>query len=137
MLTSRHSRTIEWGECDPAGIVFYPNYFAWFDNATNNHFAAAGLPKPEMILRYNVVGYPMVDTQAKFYVPSKFGDEITIETAISKFGRSSFEVHHRLLRGETLAVEGFEKRVLVQKAADGEGIQSFEIPEKIIALFNA
>ena len=136
MLTSRHDRRIAWGDCDPAGIVFYPNYFAWFDNATMEHFNAAGLPKQEMIRRYNVVGFPMVDTQGKFYVPSRFGDTVSIETTITRFGGSSFDVHHRLLRGETLAVEGFEKRVLVQKSADGTGIASCKIPEEIIDLFN-
>ncbi len=46
-LVSRRTITIEWGDCDPADIVFYPNYFRWFDASTANHFQAAGLPKTE------------------------------------------------------------------------------------------
>lgn len=134
MHISQRTIQIEWGDCDPAGIVFYPRYFAWFDASTANHFASVGLPKPELIERYGIVGFPMVDTQGKFYIPSKFGDEVTIETTISGFGKSSFDVHHRLLRGDKLAVEGFEKRVLVKRAEDG-GIKSVHVPDEIRTLF--
>ena len=104
MFTSRRTVWIEWGHCDPAGIVFYPNYFAWFDASTAHHFQAAGLPKPELVKKYNVVGFPMVDTRAAFHIPSKYGDEVVIETTITEFGRSSFSVHHKLLRCDKLAV---------------------------------
>ena len=135
MLVSRRDVEISWGDCDPADIVYFPNYFRWFDTSTSHHFATAGLPKPELIRQYNVVGFPMVDISAKFHVPSKHGETVAIETRITRFGRSSFDVEHRLLRGETLAVEGFEKRVLVQKRGTGDGIQSFTIPQEVIALF--
>ena len=134
-FVSRREVTIEWGDCDPAEIVFYPNYFRWFDASTAAHFKAAGLPKPELIRKYGVVGFPMVDTQAKFHIPSRFGDTVTIETRFTNFGRASFEVTHRLMRGDTLAVEGFEKRVLVKKREDGSGITSFPIPEEVKSLF--
>jgi 4-hydroxybenzoyl-CoA thioesterase len=35
--------TVDWGDCDPAGIVFYPRYFAWFDRAAHRFFEAKGL----------------------------------------------------------------------------------------------
>lgn len=133
--TSTRDLTVEWGDCDPADIVFFPNYFRWFDASTAHHFKSAGLPKPELIKRFGVVGYPMVDTRAKFHVPSRYGDEIRIETAITRFGNSSFEVEHRLFRAQVLAVEGFEKRVLVRKTDDGLGIASFVIPDEIRLLF--
>jgi len=136
MFTSRRTVQIEWGDCDPANIVFYPRYFAWFDASTGHHFAAAGLPKPELIARYAVVGFPMVDTRANFAAPSRHGDEVTIETTFPKFGRSSFEVHHRLFTADgELGVEAFEKRVLVKQSDDGESLQSFKIPPEVIALF--
>ena len=136
MFVSRRQVQIEWGDCDPAKIVFYPRYFAWFDASTGHHFAAAGLPKTELISRYSVVGFPMVDTRARFLVPSSHGDEVTIETTFPTFGRSSFEVHHRLLREDgTLGVEAFEKRVLVTTSDDGEGLKSFPIPAEVKALF--
>lgn len=136
MLTSRRTVAIEWGDCDPANIVFYPRYFAWFDASTAHHFKAAGLPKPELIRRYGVVGFPMVDTRARFLAPSRHGDEVVIETSFTKFGRSSFEVEHRLFRADVLGVEGFETRVLVEQTPDGEGLRGFAIPEEIKRLFD-
>ena len=107
----------------------------WFDGSTANQFKEAGLPKPELIRRYDVVGWPIVDVRATFHVPSRHGDEVVTETRITRFGRSSFDVEHRLMRGDVLAVEGFEKRVLVAKSAHGTGLKSCPIPEEVIAIF--
>lgn len=136
MLTSRRKVTIEWGDCDPADIVYFPRYFAWFDASTAHHFKAAGLTKPDLVRRFDVVGFPMVDTRATFHIPSTYGDEVEIETRITRFGRSSFEVEHRLMRGDRLAVEGFEKRVLVKRRDDG-GLNSCPVPEEVKALFQS
>ena len=100
------TRRIEWGECDPAGIVFYPNFFAMFDNATTLLFSAAlGMTKFEFLAKYDCAGYPMVDTRARFLAPARFGDDVTIETAITAIKRSSFEVTHQLKNNGVLAVE--------------------------------
>ena len=136
MFANTRQILIEWGDCDPAGIVFYPRYFAWFDACTAGLFAAAGLPKPQMIAKYNLLGIPMVDTRARFLVPSKFGDEVSIISSITEFRRSSFDVRHQLMRGETLAVEGFETRVWTVRDPDNpERIKSQPIPAEVIALF--
>ena len=137
MFQSSREIRIEWGDCDPAQIVFYPNYFRWFDASTAHHFLKAGLAKPELIKKYDVVGFPMIDTRAQFHIPSRFGDAVTIETKIVKFGRSSFEVEHRLMRDGKLAVAGFEKRVLVKNKPDGSGIISCTIPTEIKAYFTS
>ena len=136
-LISRRQITVEWGDCDPADIVFYPNYFRWFDASTAHHFKVAGLPKSELIRQYGVVGFPMVDTGARFHRPSKHGDVIDIETRITGFGNASFTVEHRLLNAGELAVEGHEKRVLVKKREDGTGIISCPVPDEIKKLFES
>ena len=41
MLTYVRNTRIEWGDCDPAGIVFYPRYFAMFDSCTTAMFSQA------------------------------------------------------------------------------------------------
>ena len=137
MFANTRQISIEWGDCDPAGIVFYPRYFAWFDACTAGLFAAVGLPKPQMIAKYNLLGIPMVDTRARFLVPSKFGDEVSIISSITEFRRSSFDIRHQLMRGETLAVEGFETRVwTVRNPENPERIKSQPIPAEVIALFD-
>jgi 4-hydroxybenzoyl-CoA thioesterase len=135
MLTSRHQVTIEWGDCDPAGIVYFPNYFSYFDASTNALFLRAlGFTKYEMIKRYDIVGIPLVDVGARFIVPSVFGEVVTIESTVAEIKRSSFRMLHRLLKGETLAVEGHETRVWVGRdPADPDKLKGKPIPEDVIA----
>ena len=59
MLVNKKKIRVEWGDCDPAGIVYYPRYFALFDNCTAALFEAAGLPKQEMLKTYGIVGMPL------------------------------------------------------------------------------
>ena len=92
--------TVEWGHCDPAGIVYFPNYFTYFDSGTNALFLRAlGCNKFEMLRRYGIVGIPLVDVGARFIVPSTFGDVVAIESRVAEIRRSSFRMLHRLLRG--------------------------------------
>ena len=55
------------------------------------------------------------ETRARFLLPTRFGDEVAIETAVVACGRSSFKLEHRLTRGGALAAEGFETRVWVAR----------------------
>jgi 4-hydroxybenzoyl-CoA thioesterase len=110
MLANTHLVTVEWGHCDPAGIVYFPNYFTYFDASTNALFLRAlGCNKFEMLKRYGIVGIPLVDVGARFMVPSTFGDIVAIESSVAEIRRSSFRMLHRLLKGDTLAVEGTER----------------------------
>ncbi|MFT8242828.1 acyl-CoA thioesterase [Roseomonas sp. BN140053] len=138
--TLRNSRelVIEWGDCDAAGIVFYPRYFQMFDTSTGLLLQrATGMRKSAMLRHYAMVGIPMVDTRAKFHRPSTFGDPVRIDSRITAVHRSSFEVEHRLLHeGDVLAVEGFETRVWVGRHPDDPArIKAQPIPEEVIARF--
>ena len=136
MFTNSRTLRIEWGDCDAAGIVYFPRYVEYFDACTVHLFEAAGFPKPEMLKRFGAAGYPMVDLQMKFVIPSTFGDDVVVESQITEFKRSSFNVHHRLLRGTELAVEGFETRVWTVHDPDRPGrLKSQAVPEEIKAAF--
>jgi 4-hydroxybenzoyl-CoA thioesterase len=135
MLTIKRTLRIEWGDCDPAGIVFYPRYFAYFDTSTTALFETAlGMSKFQFLKVYDIVGYPMVDTRARFLAPSRFGDEAVIETTISEIKRSSFNIAHHFIRRGELAVEGFETRVWAGRDPnDPDRIKSKPIPPDVVA----
>jgi 4-hydroxybenzoyl-CoA thioesterase len=134
-LTNTVARRIQWGECDPAGIVFYPRYFEMFDGSTTAMFSAGtGLTKYQMFEHYRFAGYPMVDTRARFLIPCRFGDDITIETTMTEVKRSSFNITHHLKKDGALAVEAFETRVWVGRdPADASKIKSQPIPAEVLA----
>lgn len=116
---------IQWGDCDPAGIVFYPRYFVLFEVATGKLFEEAlGMKQHGWCAKYDVIGIPMVDTGARFLVPSTYGDVVRIETRMLACRRSSFDIEHRLFKAGTLAVEAHETRVWTGR--------DFQNPDKIV-----
>lgn len=136
MFVNRRDVQIQWGDCDPANIVYYPRYFEMFDDSTSIMFEAAGFSKQDLIRRYGLVGIPMVDTRAKFYISSTHGDWIAIESRIEGFKRSSFEVTHKVFKAERLAIEAFETRVLVGRHPDDSSrLKSVAVPGEIVAKF--
>jgi 4-hydroxybenzoyl-CoA thioesterase len=137
MLINRKEIRIEWGDCDPGGIVFFPRYFEYCDACTNALFERAGLPKPEILKSYGIGGIPLVEARARFIVPSQFGDTVTVESCVSEWGRSSFSVHHKIFKEDVLALEIFEKRVWVERI-EGDTIRykGIPVPEEVKARFS-
>jgi 4-hydroxybenzoyl-CoA thioesterase len=131
MFSNLTTVTIQFGDCDPAGIVYYPNYFRMFDNATAALLSAAlGMNKRQWLAEQGIAGIPMVDTSAKFFVPSSFGDVLDIKSEITELGRSSFSVRHQILRETDLAVEALEKRVWTRRDETG-AIRSAPLPDAV------
>lgn len=136
-FTFRRQMTIEWGHCDPAGIVFNSRFFEFFDHSTWLLFDAALGVKPHKLAEtYGTMGIPLVDARANFLKPAKFGDTIEIASRVSEFRRSSFEVQHHLTVDGELAVEGSETRVwAARRKDDPEKIGAVAIPADVIAKF--
>jgi len=136
MLINRHTIRIEWGDCDPAGIVYFPRYFEYFDECSRALFERAGLTKRDMLKFYGLGGIPVVDMKARFMMPSRYGEDVLVESSVVKWGNSSFVVCHRLMKGEALAVECFETRVWVAPlSGDEEKMNPQSIPEELKARF--
>ena len=136
-----HARTvrIEWGDCDPAGIVFYPRYFAMFDHSTTLLIERTlGMTKHQLQAAHEFAGYPVVANRARFLLPTRFGDDVVIETSLTAVRRSSFDLTHRLSLDGALAVEGFESRVWVVRDPARPGrFKAQPIPPPLVARLTA
>ena len=131
----RRQLRIEWGYCDPAGIVFNARFFEIFDAGTWALFEAAlGVPRQELAAKFDIFTVPLVEARARFIAPVRFGDLINHESQIAKFRQSSFEVAHRIFVGGTLAAEGSETRVWAVRY-EGERLGSKPVPPEIVARF--
>ena len=108
MLVHTRVVRIEWGDCDPAGIIFYPRYFAIFDASTSALIERAlGMPKSEYLKAYEFAGHPLVNTHSRFHIPTRFGDDVTDRD--DGCGDSTFELRsgpsphqERCARGRSL-----------------------------------
>ena len=134
-FTVTRNERIHWGDCDPAGIIYYPRYFEIFDRCTTAMLEQElGMIKRKFLIAYDFSGYPCVETGARFLLPTTFGDDVIVESTIARLGRSSFEVHHRLSKDGKLAVEGSETRVWVRRqSADAMSIKAHPIPDEVVA----
>jgi 4-hydroxybenzoyl-CoA thioesterase len=139
MFATRRTVRIEWGDCDPAGIVFYPRYFAMFNHSTELLIERAlGIKKYILNQQYGLGGYPSVATKARFLLPTRYGDDVEIESAFTKIGRSSFSIQHTLSLDGALAVEGNETRVwAIRDPGRPGGFRAEPLPEQMVARFSA
>jgi len=136
-----HTRMVEiaWGDCDPAGIVFHPRYFEWFDACAADLFAAAtGLGKRAMLAQYGIVGIPVVEVSASFARPCRFGDMVAITSQVVEWKRSSFRLLHELRAGDALAAPGYSTRAWTGRdPADPARIRAVPLPAELLARFGA
>ena len=136
-LIHRRQFTIEWGDCDPAGIVFNSNFFVFFDSSTWDMFEKVlGVNRADIGKAYDMVGFPLVDVNGRFLKPTKFGELVEVESEVSEFRRSSFDVRHKLtVRGE-VAAEGTETRVWAGIDPENPArIKAKPIPQSVIERF--
>jgi len=139
MLINVRTVRVQWGDCDPAGIVFYPRYFEWFDASTILLFEkATGMTKIEMLEKHGGAGLALLEARAVFKIASHYGEDLEIETQVTEFRRSSFFVRHKVIKGGTLALEGFETRLwTVRDPAHPTRLKSASLPAEVRAAFGS
>jgi 4-hydroxybenzoyl-CoA thioesterase len=136
MVTAQYTVKLEWGDCDPARIAYYPNYFDWFDRATRNLFDMVGLPWEVMHDAYNIIGMPIVEANARFVAPARFGETLMIESSVAEWKRRSLRVAHIVTNAGRLTAEGYEVRAWTMEDPDEPGkLRAAEIPAEIRARF--
>jgi 4-hydroxybenzoyl-CoA thioesterase len=129
--TTVHTVTVEFGDCDPAGIVFFPNYLRWMDAASHHHFQQCGLPPWRAIPELpGCVGAPMLEINTRFLQSASQGDRLELHSTVEEWRGKVFIQVHRVMRGDTLICEGRETRALCLKDATGR-LKAVEVPEFI------
>ena len=128
---------VQWGDCDPAGIIFYPTYFRWFDSATWGLFAAVGYGAKRMRAEHRAM--PLVTAECEFRSPAEQQDRAEVRSRIARWGGKSFVVRHEVVRDDgTLLATGSETRVWGRYASGpGSPLKGEPITEELRALFRA
>jgi 4-hydroxybenzoyl-CoA thioesterase len=137
MLANTRIVPVEFGDCDPSGIVYNPNYFIWFDLCVHALLARGGLSLKGLMSEFGIDGIPVVEYKARFLAPARWGDELSIEKSVTGLYRSAFDLAHRVFNAGVLAVDCSETRVCTALDA-GEGrVRARPLPDRLVEAFRA
>lgn len=121
MFTATQRIRVEWAHCDPAGIIFNPNYYIWMDAGTHALIHAAGFELAREIRDDKLFrGFPLVASNMAFKRPLYFGDITVLTSRVETFGNTSFVVRHEFRQGDDPepVATGQETRVWGYASAD-------------------
>ena len=136
MKTTLYRVSIEFGDCDPAGIVFFPNFSRWMDAASLSFFMQCGLPPwRELVKTRGIVGTPLLEISTRFVTAATYAQALDVETSVEEWRAKVFVQKHRITRDGTLICEGRETRAFVRRDADDpDRLRAIAIPDDIRAL---
>jgi 4-hydroxybenzoyl-CoA thioesterase len=136
-IESRLPCQVHWGDCDPAGIIFYPTYFRWIDAASWALFESAGYAPKWM--KEHQMAMPLVSAQCEFIAPAAHGDRCEVRSRIERFGGKSFVVEHVVVRTDgTILAKGKETRVWGRYVnGPGSTLKGETIPDELKSRFRA
>ncbi|HEY9064035.1 MAG TPA: thioesterase family protein [Burkholderiaceae bacterium] len=138
--TTTYTVDVNFGDCDPAGIVFFPNFSRWMDAASLSFFVQCGVPPwNELVKTRGIVGTPLLEIHTKFIQSATYGQTLTVTTSIEEWRAKVFIQLHRVTRaradgsGDDLICEGRETRTFVRRDETGR-LRSIPVPDDIRTL---
>jgi 4-hydroxybenzoyl-CoA thioesterase len=136
--TTTHTVYVTFGDCDPAGIVFFPNFSHWMDTASLSFFMQCGVPPwRELEKTRGIVGTPLLEINTKFIKSATYGETLTIATHVEEWRAKVVVQMHRITRaradgGVDLICEGREVRAFVKRDEhDPDRLRAIPVPEDI------
>jgi YbgC/YbaW family acyl-CoA thioester hydrolase len=127
--------TVRFGDCDPAGLVYYPVLFHYCHVAMEEFFAEhCGIPYHRLMMDERI-GFPTVNTRAEFFVPLVYGDEAEVEVSVSRVGQSSVTFEYAIRRASDAELCARSTNVHVSMNLDTR--RAVPIPERYRLLFTS
>lgn len=106
---------VRYGECDPQGAVFNAHFLAYFDIAFTELLRAAfGLLGSYQAIVDRGVDFVVAEAGLRYLRPAHFDEELALEVAVTRLGKTSITTGYRVLREEELLVEGDLRHVLIE-----------------------
>ncbi|HWP19585.1 MAG TPA: acyl-CoA thioesterase [Burkholderiaceae bacterium] len=125
---------VRFGDCDPAGIVFFPNFSRWMDAASLHFFMQCGVPPwRELQKTHGIIGTPIVELHTRYHRPATYGETLQVHTEVEEWRGKVFVQRHRVMRGDELLCEGRETRAFCIRDEEGR-LRAVPAPEDIRAL---
>lgn len=119
---------VRWGETDAAGIVFYPSFYAWMDEASHHYFTEIGYPTTKLF-ENEKIGIPLVEAKCVFKSPLMFGDQVVISSTISEVRNKVVVINHTFLKNGQTVAEGMEIRAWA--GLNGPRLKAIPVPNEV------
>ncbi|HEV2571632.1 thioesterase family protein [Methylocella sp. CPCC 101449] len=134
-MSKRYSyeRLVHWGECDPAGIIFFPNYARWMVEGLNAFLLDLGFDPHGGISEMSIGGLPAVRSTFEYSAPAYLHARVVHAIEVKSLGAKSLTFAHTISQGEKILAKAEDVRVWVEFEPGGK-IQSRAIPERLRAL---
>ena len=132
MTPPRHfekRQLIRFHHCDPAGIVFYPEYLVIIDELIEDWFTEGMSTSFADLHAKERVGIPAARIEVDFLSPSKIGDMLCLRLFVTRIGTKSFTLMVEATVDETVRL----RAVLVRVVASLDGLKSIPIPDALRA----
>ncbi|SFU21929.1 acyl-CoA thioesterase [Mesorhizobium sp. YR577] len=105
---------VSFGDCDPAGIAFYPNIFRWLDKAFHDWLRPRG-GHAHLCVELDALGIGLIDAKAQFRRPIVDGDALVIGLTIKEWSRKTVTIEYEGRIGNALAFQAQEVRGLFKR----------------------
>ena len=117
--TIKHSCeiVITFGDCDPAGIVFYPNFYRFIDRTFHDWLRQWGSHN-KLAESVDSLALGLIDCGASFHHVVRDGDVLQVNLFITEWRRKTFKVEYEAYVNDVLCVTAYEVRGLFQIVED-------------------
>jgi 4-hydroxybenzoyl-CoA thioesterase len=97
MASFEATRVLRFGDCDPAGIAYFPRYFDLLNGVVEDWWGAMGHPW-RTLFGPRRIGLPTVRFEVDFRAPAFLGDELRFSLSVKSIGRKSVDLDHSVRR---------------------------------------
>jgi YbgC/YbaW family acyl-CoA thioester hydrolase len=124
-------RKVHWGDCDAAGVVWFPKFLEWFEEAEEEMYDALGQPRPQLLERFNF-GMPRVELHTTFHAPASAGQvlRVGVRSAVENPRRIRHEFEVREDASDRLVATGFVRVGCV----DWSTFAPRDLPQEVVEL---
>jgi len=124
---------VAWSDVDLAGIVYFPRFFSFFENAELEWIRQQGLSYEDFLDEMGV-WMPRVASHCNFRSPAKLAELLSIEMRLDRLGKTSFTLGFDAFRlpERTSIADGY----IVIAAVDRESFRPTPIPERLVGLLS-
>lgn len=119
MHISSSKLRVRYAETDQMGIVYYANYFVWFEIGRTDFLRHTGFDYASME-REDGCLLPVVEVTCRYKAPARYDDEVIVETRLLHLRTSVIKFGYRLLKplsdgSSLLLAEGETIHVVVDR----------------------